>query len=80
MMSPRLSLDDHRALGAKLKGMRSELMALSATVRRTYPKNSREVRSLNTAIRRLDRTRSMLDDTVFRDFACEDAGAIYYGD
>lgn len=74
----KMTLEQHRELGERVKEFRETLM--QPQVMCIGNKSSRESRAVANALKHLDRMKNELDNVVCRDFPeCEDATRIYYG-
>ena len=73
-----MTLEQHRELGRRVKQFRETLMQQHVAC--VGKKSSRESRSVENVLKRLEQMRSALDSVVCRDFwECEDVVEIYYG-
>ena len=80
MAKARLTLEQHRELGALLKQVRAGLVASVATVTGAFPKKAPVCRALFSAMRSLDNAKSGLDDQLLQEHpGAPDADVIYYG-
>lgn len=76
---PGLALKQHLELGAKLKEMRSSLMDWAVVVSNSYPKGSKESACLMRVLGELDKAKTILDSTVYRETKSDDVLSIYIG-
>lgn len=75
----KLTLEQHRELGEKLKEFRETMM--QPHVLNVETKSSRESRATHNVLEHLDRLKNVLDSLVCREFPeCKDATQIYYGE
>lgn len=74
----KMTLEQHRELGERIKEFREILM--QPHVMNVGTKASRECRATSNALKHIDRMKNALDSVVCRDFPeCKDATKIYYG-
>lgn len=64
----RLTIDDHRRLGAELKVMRDRLVKIKVLLGGAYPLNDRIVIVADRTWKELDQLRSELDTDVFNKY------------
>lgn len=75
------TLDQHRAMGARLGLIRDELVNLDCSIASAYPKT--ETRDLAYAIKKIDSIRTYLDDKLAEEHSELDNAPfenVYYGD
>ena len=77
-MIMKMTLEQHRELGSKIKEFRDVLFQQHVMCVGT--RASRESRAVENATKKLDAMKCALDSVVCRDFPeCEDVTRIYYG-
>jgi hypothetical protein len=81
MRKQRLTLNEHKALGAELKAIHSQLVRISVTVGRAYPLQGRATRQANAAHEAVSGLRCWLEEEMLRDHPDlgNDSLRIYYG-
>ncbi|WP_354643899.1 hypothetical protein [Kitasatospora camelliae] len=81
MTKPRLTQDEHIELGAKLAGMREELVHCQTQLARAYPRSGPEARAhqlIKSAVDDLDKARSDMENQCFAEHPDTAATTDYY--
>ncbi|MFI2081462.1 hypothetical protein ACH43Y_14080 [Streptomyces rubiginosohelvolus] len=80
-MKPRLTHEEHVALGLRLAAIRDELVHLSVQLGNAYPRQGPEAvpeKKLEIAYRALDQARSELENALFREHPNVAETNVYY--
>ncbi|MGW2845140.1 hypothetical protein [Streptomyces sp. NPDC001274] len=81
MTKPRLTVEEHAALGLRLAAIRDELLHLGTQLSNAYPRTGLEAKPahlLDTALRSVDEARCELDHAYFREHPRETDTTVYY--
>jgi hypothetical protein len=79
MTKPKLTLQEHREIGAALKTFRNErLVHFAALIQHATPKNSPQSMAVRKALRAIDELRNVMDGLAYKDYDDAPMG-IYYG-
>jgi hypothetical protein len=84
MKKQKLTLEQHREIGAALKRFRNDqLIGYSILIQNATPLNSPQSKAARKAVAALDQLRNVMDELVYKDYFEEigdDFMKIYYGD
>ncbi|HBF82622.1 MAG TPA: hypothetical protein DD420_22625 [Streptomyces sp.] len=81
MTKPKLTLEEHAALGLRLAAIRDELLHLHTQLSGAYPRTGPEAvpgRKLDMARRAVDQARCELDHAMFREHPVQGETTVYY--
>jgi hypothetical protein len=78
MKTTKLTIEEHRELGAELKTVRSVLMKRSVQVGNTYGVTAKTHRRIDKALRALEGAKSELENQLFLDHPKEATHGVYY--
>ena len=74
----KLTMDQHRALGAQLKAARKALLPQRVLAPNTYGLHSAPSKVMAKLIAALDAAKSEMENQMFRDYPWEDDCSVYY--
>jgi len=75
----KLTMDQHRELGAHLKSARKALLPQRVLVPNTYGLNSPQSKVMARLISALDAAKCEMENQMFRDYPEVDDCSVYYG-
>jgi hypothetical protein len=81
-MSKRLTLEQHKELGTKLRIARNDLLDTVVLLSNTYGKTNKHRRAAENALLLIDSLRCELDDLIFDEHAektTRELASVYYG-
>ena len=76
----KLTIEEHREIGAELKSIRKYLIALSCKIPNTYGKTSRAGKQSVRAYEGINQLRNVMENQMFVDCQGDCDTGIYYGE
>lgn len=76
----KLTIEEHREIGAELKRIREYLITLSCKIPNTYGKTSRVGKKARWVYEGIDHLRNVMENQMFVDCPKDSDTKIYYGE